>query len=604
MVQYKNICEELNEPRNRKYSLVVAILFVILGILGIVALVDNPFISTNDSAVGALGDSNQISPVISPVAPPVQDSMNQPATSNPSVEPSIGTPTAVVRTISPTIQTQQQPSQSPSNAVKDSSLRPTKRSTSLPSLYPTRSTQLPTASIPMSPTPTFSPTLYPTNHIPPSASPSTYPTTAIVDITSPTRTSPSPEAKLTFAPTNSMDIESDVEVTYRPGNLNNISEDGLIMSEGLTARMIARKNRFVAYDNNLGSSSLRFHERPDFGATFPDTRPTNMGGWVYVSNSEMEETGLGGVGAMTFDKDGNLIDYKMVLEGTTMNCGGGKTPWDTWISCEEVMSAGSEGGGGQIYEVDPLGVRTAENITMGRDGGRFESFTYDIRDMDKPRFFATEDRRRGPVRRFTPDDANWDDPWSILKGSGKLEFLLLNQSDESGGTFTWIEDKVTAQLDAPNTHPECEGIEAIDGRLYFVAKHIKVLFILDLDDMTYTRHSTTNGAFDGSPDQVSRILKSPDDDMLYFTEEGGSDAGVHGRNSAGQYFTILEGGDNWSDETTGLSFSPDGKHMYVAFQAHGALFDVSRLDGLPFHGATLNIKYHNTEGDWIQPSED
>ena len=63
-------------------------------------------------------------------------------------------------------------------------------------------------------------------------------------------------------------------------------------------------------------------------------------------------------------------------------------------------------------------------------------------------------------------------------------------------------------------------------------------------------------------DQVQRILKSGtgqnhENDILYFTEEGGKDAGVHGRGPDGSFFTILEG-PSYKDETSGLAFSPDG----------------------------------------------
>jgi len=72
------------------------------------------------------------------------------------------------------------------------------------------------------------------------------------------------------------------------------------------------------------------------------------------------------------------------------------------------------------------------------------------------------------------------------------------------------------------------------------------------------------------------------------------DAGVHGRNIAGQYLTVLESHE-LSDETTGLAFSPNGMHMYVAYQDNGLLFDITRTDGLPFHAKTLNVKYHNVD---------
>lgn len=35
---------------------------------------------------------------------------------------------------------------------------------------------------------------------------------------------------------------------------------------------------------------------------------------------------------------GDLVKYKALLTGTTWNCGGGLTPWNTWISCEEHSS--------------------------------------------------------------------------------------------------------------------------------------------------------------------------------------------------------------------------------------------------------------------------
>jgi len=44
---------------------------------------------------------------------------------------------------------------------------------------------------------------------------------------------------------------------------------------------------------------------------------------------------------------------------------------------------------------------------------------------------------------------------------------------------------------------------------------------------------------------------------------------------------------------TGLAFSPDARHLYFAMQDAGKIFDVTRTDGLPFNGKTLNIKYHN-----------
>jgi secreted PhoX family phosphatase len=113
----------------------------------------------------------------------------------------------------------------------------------------------------------------------------------------------------------------------------------------------------------------------------------NPDGWVYVSNSETTD-GKGGVGRIKFDMHGNVLDYKMLLTGTSYNCGGGKTPWNTWVSCEEVLDIG------QLYQVDPTGNRPPELMPMASEGGMWESFAYDDRDQDVPRFFVSEDHHK------------------------------------------------------------------------------------------------------------------------------------------------------------------------------------------------------------------
>jgi hypothetical protein len=62
----------------------------------------------------------------------------------------------------------------------------------------------------------------------------------------------------------------------------------------------------------------------------------------------------------------------------------------------------------------------------------------------------------------------------------------------------------------------------------------------------------------------------------------------------GRFYTILES-PNYKDETSGLSFSPDGRFLIVAYQENGFLFQVWRNDGHPFHAAHLDVKYHRAE---------
>ena len=385
-----------------------------------------------------------------------------------------------------------------------------------------------------------------------------------------------------------------LEREYIPGLLVN-RENGLELSSGLTARILATSGIPVAYDASGEVSNDPFHVLPDGAACFsdPDTE-NNPGGWIYASNSEAKIQGYGGVGAITFDADGRVLNYQMVLQGTTMNCGGGKTPWDTWVSCEEWGD--NETSWGQIYQVDPSGQRDPELVTLGKEGGKWESFAYDIRDTQTPYFFVTEDVEDGALQRFLPQEVDWDSPWDMLHGDGTTEYLLLSPDDiqRVNGTFEWGTNKTEAQANAIAYYPNTEGIAVYQETLFFVCKKIKMIYELNLDTYTYTRKSTRQGLFDGEPDQLKWLLSNEGaDEYLIFTEEGGTKAGVHGRDENGNYFTLLES-SRYSDETTGLAFNPDFTHLYVAYQQAGLLFDVSRLDGLPLHAKSFDVKYHAT----------
>lgn len=240
-----------------------------------------------------------------------------------------------------------------------------------------------------------------------------------------------------------------------------------------------------------------------------------------------------------------------------------------------------------------MGEREPQEMTMGMDMGFFESFSYDIRNEQEPHFFVTEDWRFGALRRFTPTNPNWDDPWTMLHAAGTLEWLVLAPTVEGGssGTYRWTTNLEEARENAENYYRFSEGMDVYGNDLYFVSKTQKEMFILNLDTMRYEKHSTVSGLFDGQPDQMARLINDNGDDLLYFCEELGDDNGIHARDPNGWFFTIAES-PVWIGETSGLSFNPDGTHMYFSYQRQGLIYDVWREDGLPFYGKTLDVNYH------------
>jgi hypothetical protein len=350
---------------------------------------------------------------------------------------------------------------------------------------------------------------------------------------------------------------------------------GIEMSKGLKVRLIATSKENVKYTNG-SESQIKYHEQSDAAGIIPLNPAYPLeDGYVYVTNSEMDD-GEGGVYGIYFDKHGNIVEYKALLTDTTKNCGGGLSPWHTWISCEEYED-------GQCWQVDPNpdspNHQNPMKTRLGGDGGRYESVAVDNTDPMKPVFYTTEDHAEGALRRFAANGNTWD----TLHSDGETTFLHI--IDDT--TYEWTTDEKEARDSAEKYYRNSEGIQYHDGKLYFMAKKDQKLLVLNLQRGTYETETTGmkfygEGSFDNQPDQH---LFGPSRKWIYFTEDGGDSPGVYARRGTdGAYYTLFQGvpGVYENDETVGIAVSPDGMRFYAGIQDEGLIFEFTREDGLAF----------------------
>lgn len=147
-----------------------------------------------------------------------------------------------------------------------------------------------------------------------------------------------------------------------------------------------------------------------------------------VRNHEVNSSGtpFGPIGDHTYDamarggctvvevgRRGRVVNAHTGLNGTMMNCSGGKMPWQTWVTCEETVNGPDVGPDftgasnvslqkphGFVFEVPTTGLASGTPITKA---GRFahEAVSFDPREG---RLYLTEDNFAFPsgFYRYTP----------------------------------------------------------------------------------------------------------------------------------------------------------------------------------------------------------
>ncbi|MFF9915262.1 alkaline phosphatase PhoX [Streptomyces sp. NPDC013457] len=348
-----------------------------------------------------------------------------------------------------------------------------------------------------------------------------------------------------------------------------------------------------------------------------ENRATGRIGVPTVAGLTYDPAGKGGCTALTLDGRGNVLGERVAIAGTAVNCAGGPTPWGTWLTCEETEDrAGTNGytkDHGFIFEVDGADPHRTGAVPLTAMG-RFQHEAIAV-DPHSGIVYETEDafeRPFGLFYRFLPEVPMGGH--GSLRAGGELQAMRvpgvpdLSVIQETGASFErveWVpvpdplavETAIRHQDFGPKGITHAQKLEGCywGGRsVYFVSSFARTgdgsggtHFGQVWKYEPHRRRLTLVVVFGPSTD-IQLPGESPDNICLapsgglMVCEDGNGAQHVYGLSRRGEVYAVARGAQNigspeapeWG-EFAGVTFSPDGRTMYVNCYTPGTTFAVT-----------------------------
>ena len=325
----------------------------------------------------------------------------------------------------------------------------------------------------------------------------------------------------------------------------------------------------------------------------------------------------GGTTTIEVDKDGNRLREYVSIAGTHNNCAGGRTPWHTWLTCEETESSpsGSTMRHGYVFEVDPYDMQANQDPEPIKALGRYAHESCVV-DPETGVIYLTEDagNPNGLLYRWTPPES----ALPLGKGSlrdladeaGTLEAMTafaggrhvpdLSVAKEPGTTYRieWVNvpdrDATTTSVRKQFTNSQItrsrklEGMWWGHGGAYFVASFARtsdgsaaqhdgqVWFIDPLEGTIELKlwFAYTPDDQDTDPDGPDNITVSPYGGVI-LAEDGDGRSHLVGSSDSGDVFFFARNELPGDSEFTGPTFSNDKETLFASVQSPGHVFAIT-----------------------------